>query len=357
MSKALVQELVARLVPLIDRDTCITVFEFVNEMYRQSEGYIEANIDRAIAWFRPGCDILHDRSSELPEWDDRETWEAVQKYLGDFPVVRTTHYLGTLGAIGWEAAEALGITEWLGYAREYPASPSGSGGPLGWADPIGGVWERPGLDAKYDHFNVDGLEITLEEARGCYLWMVTIMEVCREVWYRVADLGYLAEDSLGDWPDLDDASPLERARIVLPACDRVVAAVREGRGPGLDGADQWFEELKPVIAVAAIVPEELRAVQTTYDAGLLLTGRFREALDPAALAKAGLADEVDDLIREMEWSLIEVRPWIERVPEPGSPEATVHLSRWWEIPATPLWLAWQAVFGYGDLPFDPYSIR
>ena len=148
MSKALVQELVARLVPLIDRDTCITVFEFVNEMYRQSEGYIEASIDGAIAWFRPGCNILHDRSSELPEWDDRETWEAVREFLGDFPVVRTTHYLGTLGAIGWEAAEALGITEWLGYAREYPASPSGSGGPLGWDDPIGGVWERPGLDAQ-----------------------------------------------------------------------------------------------------------------------------------------------------------------------------------------------------------------
>jgi hypothetical protein len=248
-------------------------------------------------------------------------------------------------------------------------------GPLSWSDPVGGTWERPGfdvaydysessesdagssdeerLDVVYDYGESPNLEITLEEARGCYLWMVTILSVLGEAWDRVAALGDLADAPSLDWSQCEDGSSLERARVALPACDAVLSALREREEPILHGAAQWFDELKPVIAVAAIVPSELRRVQTRYDAGLLLTGQFRDAIEADALVKSGLSDEIDEVLRDMEWALIEVRPWIERLPEPGSPSAIVHLSALWEVPSTPRWLAWQAVYGDDTLPLDP----
>ncbi|MDW8059714.1 MAG: hypothetical protein RMK01_06525 [Thermomicrobium sp.] len=264
------------------------------------------------------------------------------------------HYLDTLGEVGYEAARALAIEKWLTAAWEYPAAPRKEGlGPLGWYDPVGGTWERPGLGVEYNYSNSPNLDITVEEARGCYLWMVMILSILKEAWNRMSEPGELADLPWLDWSSCKDASPLERARIALSACDAVVAALRERSEPVLNRAEEWFEELKDVIATAAIVPSELRAVQTRYDVGLLLTGQFREAIRPDALAKSGLSDEVDDLLRDMEWALIEVRPWISLVPEPGSPAATVGLSRHWEIPCTPWWLAWQAVYCGDDLPLDP----
>lgn len=361
MSMTLVRELVARLAPLIDRDICRMMLDFTVDMYQEADGYCDLHIWEAIDWWLPGITgVAGPRNpfSDLPAWDDLEEWESIRRHLGDFPLVRTYHYFGSLGAIGWDAAEALGITDWLDRAVEYPAAPRpGSGGPLGWYDPAGGPWDRPGLGIVYEHGVVEGLEITLEEARGCYLWMVTILSILLEAWDRLSELRALADADPLDWSDLEDASPLERARVALPASDAVLAGLREGRVPKLDGAEEWFEELKLVIAATAIIPEEVRAVQTKYDAGLLLRGHFRDALDLDALVKAGLADDLNDLLRDMEWSLIEVRPWIERLPEPGSPAAIVQLVRWWEIPSTPQWLVWQAVYGDDEIPIDPYSIR
>ncbi len=177
----------------------------------------------------------------------------MRKSLGDLPLLRTNYYVGTLGQIGEIAARALGVEKWLDLAWRYPAYPQGGGFPLGWSDPVGGPWIREGLGIVYEGFNVEpGLDISVEEARGCFLWMVVILRVLDEAWYRVerfiSDIDEYLAETVGE-PEEDD----DPRRWVIACCEQIIAQLEAGRWPEWREAIPWFQELA---ARAAAVTEE-----------------------------------------------------------------------------------------------------